>query len=85
MFTFLKKSKKEDTTNETLTPEQPQVDFEAMVNQLTALSKSAQMTFLYRFVQTLSPNMCKTLLTYTHNRLKNFPRQDSAWVNNAIL
>lgn len=51
------------------------VDFAAIVSTLTALSKSAQMTFLYRLIQTLSPNMCRTLIKYAHGKLNEHQRK----------
>lgn len=56
---------------EQLTTQKQEVDFVQIVDTLTPLSKSAQMTFLYRYIKTLSPNMCRTLLKYVHEQIRN--------------
>lgn len=62
-LSFLNKKKQPESIPAT-------VDFEARIAELTALSDSAQMTFLYRYVQTLSPNMCTSLGKYAERRRK---------------
>lgn len=66
--------KKKPTSTQFPTVPSAEVDFTNLVNQLTPLSKSAQMTFMFRYIKTLSPNMCKTLLTYTHAQLRTFSK-----------
>jgi formyltetrahydrofolate hydrolase len=51
--------------------DQADMDFEAMIQQLNTASKSAQMTFLYRYVQTLSPKMAKSLQRYVNDKLSS--------------
>ena len=73
MFTFFKREAKPLATLAA-----DPTDFDKTITTLSGLSKSAQMNFLARYVATLSPNMCRTLLTYAHQRLRQFTGKNGA-------
>lgn len=50
--------------------QQNQIDFEEMLSKLEPLSKGAKIHFVWKFIQTFTPGMCRTLIRYGHQRLK---------------
>jgi hypothetical protein len=47
----------------------PALDFDQIVDQITALKPRAQATFLFRLTEKLSPKLLKTLKFYTNKHL----------------